>query len=829
MKRRSLLKAVAAVPLASQLRAASVQTWLGPGYWANPLQDWRRIGDRIECHVSGGDRNVAWLTKELTDGAGSFTMSVRLGKLDADACKAEGWVGFRFGMRGHFNDYRDTALRGLGIDAGVTTRGRLFIGILGNSPALASLDDVTLTLTVEGNRALLEAGGVRVEATVPNEWLSGGVALVAHHGAPPTALPVMREPFAPNAGKPPQDRGGDTRVWFSDWKIGGARVADVAGRAFGPILFLQYTLSRRTLKLTTQLAPVEVGEKHPLVEMRVNDKTIARAAVEPLSSTAAFRLPKWNDTKDTPFSLHWRDASYAGTIRRDPREKPKLTVGALTCQGEFGFPHQSIAANLQHLAPDLLLFTGDQIYEANGGYGIQRAPAATARLDYLRKWFMFGWAWGSLTREIPTVCLPDDHDVYHGNIWGAGGRKAETGEPPLGVQGSPQQVGQDSGGYTMPADWVRIVERTQSSHLPDEADSSPIDQGIPVHFGHLVWGGVSFAILEDRKWKSAPKTLMPEARIVNGWPQNPLWNAAKEGDRAGAQLLGERQEKFLQRWARDWHGVQMKAVASATIFCNLATLPKEMLSDAGTARIPVEPVGGYARNEKPVADHDSNGWPQTARNHALRSIRACQAVHIAGDQHLGSSVQYGIDDWNDGPFSLCTPAISNIFPRRWFPPMEGRNRAPGQARNMGEFSDGFGNKITVHAVANPARFGIVPNALNERAPGFGAVEFDKAARRITMTNWPRWVDIAKTGSKPYPGWPITIEDSQNGLNGANFELTLPAKIDGVVEVFRGGEAVPILSWRLPSPTNRIRVWAEGEYIVKVGRKTFLKLAARPRA
>ena len=116
----------------------------------------------------------------------------------------------------------------------------------------------------------------------------------------------------------------------------------------------------------------------------------------------------------------------------------------------------------------------------------------------------------------------------------------------------------------MPAPWVNIVFRTQSSHLPDCPDAAPIEQGISAHYGELDWGGISFALLEDRKWKSAPKALMPEARIRNGWPQNPNWNAAKSGDVPGAQLLGERQEQFLARWAQDWpDGIDMKAVVSA--------------------------------------------------------------------------------------------------------------------------------------------------------------------------------------------------------------------------------------------------------------------------
>ena len=127
----------------------------------------------------------------------------------------------------------------------------------------------------------------------------------------------------------------------------------------------------------------------------------------------------------------------------------------------------------------------------------------------------------------------------------AGGRKSQ---PRMREPQAVQQAGQDSGGYTMPAPWVSMVERTQSSHLPDSPDHVAVDQNIGVHYGELTWGGIEFAILEDRKWKSAPKSLLPGARNLNGWPQNPEWSSAKQGDVPGAQLLGERQEKFLERW-----------------------------------------------------------------------------------------------------------------------------------------------------------------------------------------------------------------------------------------------------------------------------------------
>jgi PhoD-like phosphatase. len=818
MRRRAALKTIASLPVLPKLKGApGTRTWLGPHYWANPLQDWRLREDRLECHVSGGDRNVFWLTRELTSQPGDFVMSVRLGALDAEAAKERrGWVGYRIGMRGHFNDYRDTAIRGLGIEAGVSADGRLFIGKAeGGAPRISSLEDVTLRLESRGTRLVLTAGDQKVEADVPAEWLTGGVALVCHAGDLPNGIPVMKEPAAANSGKPNQARGGSMRFWFRDWTLSGPKVAAHPERAWGPILFTQYTLSRRVLKMTVQLAPTEGGE--PPVELRVRGRAIAKSEIETFSSTASFRIPDWDDTRDHPYELVYEGQKYAGTIRKNPKEKDRLVVGALTCQGDFGFPHAEIARNLAVVKPDILFFTGDQLYEANGGYGIQRGPIEASRLDYLRKWYMFGWAWGEFTRHIPCVCLPDDHDVYHGNLWGAAGRKAEYPPPEAGLEGPPyQQAGQDSGGYTMPARWVNLVQKTQSSHLPDPPDSARVDQDITVHYCHLVWGGVSFAVLEDRKWKSAPKVLMPEARIVNGWIQNPQWDSAKQGDVPGAQLLGERQEKFLEAWARDWaDDVQMKAAVSATIFCNLCTLPKGVRTDSVTSKLPIQPLGGYAEGEALTQDHDSNGWPQTPRNRALRSLRSCLAVHIAGDQHLGSTVQYGIDDWNDASFAICTPAISNIFPRRWFPPEEGRNRKPGSPRNTGEYLDGFGNKMTVHAVANPHRYGVAPHALNNRAPGFGVVEFDKRHGKITLVNWPRWADLSRKNAKPYPGWPITIDQLDNGLSACRWELPLGRKATGLVEVRRDGEDRPVLMFRALRPLAAIPVWTPGTYSVRI--------------
>ena len=104
-------------------------------------------------------------------------------------------------------------------------------------------------------------------------------------------------------------------------------------------------------------------------------------------------------------------------------------------------------------------------------------------------------------------------------------------------------------------------------------------------------------------------------------------------------------------------------------------------------------------------------------------------MHIAGDQHLASTVQYGIDDFNDGPYGICSPGDLKHLPQEMVSAeARARIRRPARPDNTGEYLDGFGNHMTVHAVANPQQFGVAPNALNERAPGFGLVIFDKKAR-----------------------------------------------------------------------------------------------------
>ena len=39
--------------------------WIGPAFWANPMMDWRLRRGRLECHVSGVNHDVHWMTRCL--------------------------------------------------------------------------------------------------------------------------------------------------------------------------------------------------------------------------------------------------------------------------------------------------------------------------------------------------------------------------------------------------------------------------------------------------------------------------------------------------------------------------------------------------------------------------------------------------------------------------------------------------------------------------------------------------------------------------------------------------------------------------------------------
>jgi hypothetical protein len=366
--------------------------------------------------------------------------------------------------------------------------------------------------------------------------------------------------------------------------------------------------------------------------------------------------------------------------------------------------------------------------------------------------------------------------------------------------------------------FVNMVQKTQTSHLPDPVDPAPAEQGIGVYFTECNVGGVSLAVIEDRKFKSAPAELLPDAVIVNGWPQNPRWSAERYADVEGTTLLGDRQYDFLERWAGDWSGgTWMKAVLSQTLWANLATLPDSATSDAIVPFLEIPDSGVYVRGDRIVTDFDSDGWPQSGRNRALKIIRKAFALHVCGDQHLPSTLQYGTDDWGDAGYAIVSPASGNIFPRRWFPPQPGRNRADGGPEYTGEFKDGFGNRITVLAVANPHRSTAEPTRQNELVTGYSAITFRRSSREIELANWPGYAGPA-TG-EPFPGWPVTISQTDNygrRIIGWLPEVVTEGLWNPVIRIIDDNTGETVYSLRISGNSFQPGVFRYGSYTVEAG-------------
>ena len=807
------------------------RTWIGPEYWTNRLQDWQLDKGRVECLTSEPNRNINLLNWRLDKKEGNFTIRVRTGLLtDSLASNKKNWMGFRIGAKGNFNDYRDDAIYGKGLNVGIATCGELFIGEApvkenGNAksliPFLKNEIELIAVVGIVGGEYSLKLSALDPktnkilaeieEHDIPEQMLYGSLVLVSHF------TDLKRNNNIPSC-------------WFDDWRITGSKLVNYPERTFGPILFSQYTLSRGVLKMTAQMAPMGMDKKEVLLQIQNDGKweNQCSSIIDPVSRTANFKIENWNNSKDKDYRLVYELASgnnnftsyeYPGIIRKEPIDKENIVVAGFTGNNDLGFPNNDLTKAVAFHNPDLLFFSGDQIYEGVGGFGVQRTPVDKAILDYLRKWYLFGWEYGVLLRNCPSVSIPDDHDVYHGNIWGAGGITS--------LPGLSAAAAQDAGGYKMPAEWVRMVERTQTSHLPDPYDPTPVAQGIGVYYTEMNYGGISFAILEDRKFKSAPKQLLPEAEIDNGWPQNRNWNAAKSADIPEAELLGKRQQYFLESWVEDWsNNTWMKVVLSQTIFANVATLPSSEYHDAIVPKLRILEKGEYAPNDRPVSDFDSNGWPQSKRDQSLKTIRKAFAFHLAGDQHLGSTIQYGIDEWGDAGYAFCVPAISNIWPRRWYPKIRGENKKEGSPEYGGDFLDGFGNKISVSAVSNPVFTGKKPSNLYDRATGYGIVRFNKNTRDITIECWPRFIDPSEPMAKQYDDWPITINQFDNynpDPSGWLPTIEVEGMINPVVKVYSEKDNELVYAIRIQGKLFSPPVYKPGSYRIEVGDSSNYKI------
>ena len=484
------------------------------------------------------------------------------------------------------------------------------------------------------------------------------------------------------------------------------------------VAFALYTQDLGTLKLTGQLYPLMPDETRTVrleIKQGTTWKEISRVQITYPGWSAHFRIKNWDSSKDIPYRVrHGKRASFNGTIRKDPTDQETIVVGNLSCNSSrTKGPRPQIIENLKLLDPDVLFFAGDQTYH---------------HTEHTAGWLEFGLQFRELMKDRPTITIPDDHDVGQANLWGESGILATSPEG-------------NSGGYFYPIPYVNMVQRQQTWHLPDPVDPKKLKRGLEVYFTRLRVGGIDFAILEDRKFKSGPSGKIPPMGPRPDHINDPSYdrNAVDLDDLV---LLGDRQLKFLSTWSQDWEGAEMKAALSATAFC-------------GAVHIHGHP------NNRLLADLDSNAWPQKGRNKALRELRKAWAPHLCGDQHLAVLVQHGVESYRDGPFAFTSPAIVNTIYGRWWKPEDEKPGLRPISNSplpwTGDFEDGLGNKITMHAYANPE------NRQNElkRADGFGVARFNKRNRTITFECWPRFAKVTDGDKAQFAGWPVTVKMADN--------------------------------------------------------------------
>ena len=766
--------------------------WVGQDFWSIPLEDWKVEDGQLHCTGTVPNSRVNLLTHVISPETGNLKASVKVQLREKGS--VPGSAGLLLGVFDEEDpDIRAACYFGESINAGVSLNGYAFLNDL-QADLDENFDFSEFKITVKGNDKELKMQVVDKNGISHEELkceIDGIRGLVA----------VANNLYLGNNEKP-----GNSNFIFDDLELSGSKVQAQPENAFGPILWTMYTLNKQSVKLMALLPPVGKDDNREVtLQLKKGDKweVASSETIEPASRTAVFKLNNWDDTKNTDYRVEYYEKGkdgtetphyYNGTIRKNPVDKP-LKFGGFTCQYHYGFPYTPLVENVAYLNPDMLYFSGDQIYEGNGGYPIKREPVDVSIVNYLGKYYMFGWAFGDLMRDRPTICTPDDHDVYHGNLWGEGGIAQPRGPGKDDIRGFVQSV-----------EMVNVVNRTMCGQLPDPYDPAPIEQGMSVWYTDINYGRTSFAVVTDRIFKSGPEA-------VSDWEgRHDHLTEPREDlsflDKPGLKMLGDRQMKFLNEWILNWENADMKVLLSQTLFANVAT------------------HHGSLQNYL-YGDLDSGGWPKSPRDKIVKLMRKGAMFHICGDQHVPSLVQYGLEDFRDAGWGFCTPAITVGY-RRWFLADEVGypvvDRPEHDYPNTGKYVDAFGNKNYVYAIGNAGKITDDResryNQAQLRSSGFGLVIFDQTERTIDINSWRFKADVKNPNPvrDQFPGWPHKISQFDNLGMGADYLLPgiTVDRPDQVIQIINEKTDELAQIFRMKGNTIQPRLHESGTYKVIIG-------------
>lgn len=773
----ALAQGLFAEPLTINWKDSPDRRWAGPHLWTNRLQDWKVHNGNLALENTYYLNSATVMTRELTDAMEPFEMETTFryiklnkGRVGFLLGAGEGHLDYRAASLVHGNPGKGGGLLALmdlqSQELSFRDMGR-DVNELERLPDQTSEKDATLKPWTDV-RLALEAeprGRDRYRLTLSAFDAQSG-SLVGR--AVLEDYPAGR--LRGVVGIVGQARQWDHDIVFKELSLSGPKFLVDESRAFGPIVGTLFTVADHTLKLAVQCASLGDAkipgepDKSGYVWVKGFERISLTLEGRPAGSNAAwkqlapkrpvmrphyhvvFRVEDWDSSRAWETRVTMTDADgkvyrYYTYIPAEPEGVDELTVGTFSCMGASAIqaqrpvpkhgpgekpiarwspagvwaPWNQLVESMKQQDPDILFFTGDQIYE---GFPTRPVQDTTNPVeDYFYKFFIWHLAFRELSNHIPAVLQTDDHDVYQGNLWGNGPSFNTTGRDWFG-------------GYEMSPFFINLVHRTMTGHMPDPIHPYDIDSGLTNYYTDFTYGGIDVFVAEDRKFKAAPGT-------------KPLDEYS---------MLGEEQFEAIREWANTDRG-----------------LPKLFVSQTIYASINVNFDGEF------VDETDSNNWPKVSRDALLRELSKGSTVILSGDQHLSTMAKLGVDAPEDAVYQFAAPAAGNIYWRWFYPAEPGENRDPGMAEHLGDFTDYRGNHYRLLAVANPESPDLLDRKLRQRivideesynqgigrdrhtcqGQGYGVVRYNFADEEVTFEAWP-YDAYPDNQDSPYPGWPHTV-------------------------------------------------------------------------
>ena len=781
--------------------------WVGADFWANRLQNWEVKNGKIYCSHSEELSTLHLLTHEMQSSKGSSEINFEIGRNELAAKDTAAKAGIIIGLSDESLNYKARAM----IQRFTLKEDGVWIGIKGNRLFAQDLptSKILCNADVAANFKSKESLKIRllISRTKNNE---------------PRIYLYVDDRFVQEIVITNENKNGNIALSVGSTKAGSefffnklsvSNLATKKERAFGPISTCLYTLNDNVLNFSAQLMPINHHENDSVViELKHDNKWFKLATVAARDNQARLRDVIWNHSKAISYRARLKRGDlllgnfYEGVIATPNKTSNEVRIAALSCNAIYAIsqqymdyksiwtPYELLEQKYKELQPDLLLFLGDQMYEARPMP--LETDATLLETDYNYRWLLWCLEMNDLTRNLPTIIMMDDHDYLQGNLWGDGARLADKEVPanlPAHYRSHEDDWQTDNGGFVMDVDFLNRAQMLQTGHLPKTYSKS--DNRINNYFTTLNFNGVGMAILEDRKFKSAPLKALPNVPSIVGisLSDSISVDSLKNNE---AVLLNDEQLKMLNDWSVEWKRQDMKLVFTQSVYACLSSVRRgyvPYLSD----NITVNNTSAIAA--RLAKDMDANGWPKNGRDTALKVIRKSAALIVGGDQHFPSISQQGINDWKDAAYTLTVPALSNAYPRFFIPDsldFYGNNN----------YKDGFGNKVSMLSYSNPVKKDSMP-MWYEGAPGFGFIVCDKAAKTYSM----RFMDFANPStfeyeqkikvadnaysSSPYKtktikvkaANPLLILKDENGkvlysLRGNNLQLNVPAAGKYFIEV-----------------------------------------------